>query len=117
MPLNSLSAQETTALAAYVAALKAHFGDQLVDVLLFGSKARGDAHPGSDIDVVVILDNPDSQAVSGARGLGFDILLAHGVFLSIRVMSRQQSQDLADMDSMFYRNLVRDGISLLPELA
>jgi hypothetical protein len=32
-------------------------------------------------------------------------------------MSRQQSQDLADMDSMFYRNLVRDGISLLPELA
>jgi len=117
MRANDLSAQETSALAAYVAALRARFGDQLVDVLLFGSKARGDAHPGSDIDVVVILNDPDSQAVSGARGLGFDILLAHGIFLSIRVMSRQQSQALADMDSMFYRNLMRDGVSLLPEWA
>jgi hypothetical protein len=117
MQLNSLSVQESAALAAYVAALQARFEDQLVDVLLFGSRARGDAHSGSDIDVVVILDNLDSAAFSDARGLGFDILLTYGVFLSIRVMSRQQSQELADMNSLFYRNLMRDGISLLPESA
>jgi predicted nucleotidyltransferase len=32
-----------------------HYGDRLVDVVLFGSQARGDATPGSDIDVMVVL--------------------------------------------------------------
>ncbi len=32
-----------------------HYGDRLVDVVLFGSQARGDALPGSDIDVMVVL--------------------------------------------------------------
>lgn len=30
-------------------------GEQLVAVYLYGSHARGDAHPGSDIDVFIIL--------------------------------------------------------------
>jgi len=32
-----------------------HYGNRLVDVVLFGSQARGDAAPGSDIDVMVVL--------------------------------------------------------------
>jgi hypothetical protein len=83
-------------------------------VLLFGSKARGDAHPGSDADVLVILDHPDAQAFSDARELDFDIWLAYQVLFSIRAMSQQNWQALAARQSLFYRNLVRDGISLLP---
>jgi hypothetical protein len=94
--------------------LQAHFGEQLLDVLLFGSRARDEAKPGSDIDVLVILATQEPTAFSHARGLGFDILLTYGVFLSIRVMSKQQWQDLATMDSLFYRNVSRDGVSLLP---
>jgi predicted nucleotidyltransferase len=35
--------------------LAEHYGDRLIDVVLFGSQARGDAAPGSDIDVMVVL--------------------------------------------------------------
>ena len=35
-------------------------GDRLSSVLLFGSWARGDAHPESDIDLLVVLDRVDS---------------------------------------------------------
>ena len=111
---HNLSEQEDTALRAYVHALQERLGPQLVDVLLFGSKSRGDAHPGSDIDVAVILDRPDAQALSDARGMGFDIWLAYQVLLSIRAMSRQSWQTLAARQSLFYRNLLRDGVSLLP---
>lgn len=114
MQVSSLSAQEMAALTTFVTALQERFGDQMVDVRLFGSRARGEARPGSDIDVLVILDTSAPPAFDEARGLGFDILLAHGVFLSIRVMSRQHWQTLAEMGSLFYRNLERDGISLLP---
>ena len=31
------------------------YGDRLVRLMLFGSQARGDAEPGSDIDVLVVL--------------------------------------------------------------
>jgi predicted nucleotidyltransferase len=36
--------------------LRRLYGDRLSSVLLFGSWARGDAHPESDIDLVVVLD-------------------------------------------------------------
>jgi predicted nucleotidyltransferase len=36
------------------------YGDRLRKVLLFGSWARGDAHPDSDIDLLVVLDQIDS---------------------------------------------------------
>jgi Uncharacterised protein family (UPF0158)/Nucleotidyltransferase domain len=40
--------------------LRQLYGDRLRSVLLFGSWARGDAHPESDIDLLVVLDRVDS---------------------------------------------------------
>jgi len=40
--------------------LRPLYGDRLRRVLLFGSWARGDAHPESDIDLLVVLDRVDS---------------------------------------------------------
>lgn len=40
--------------------LRRLYGDRLSRVLLFGSWARGDAHPESDIDLLVVLDRVDS---------------------------------------------------------
>ncbi|MGH3012856.1 MAG: UPF0158 family protein [Gaiellaceae bacterium] len=40
--------------------LRGLYGDRLTTVLLFGSWARGDAHPESDIDLLVVLDRVDS---------------------------------------------------------
>ena len=44
------------ALDDFVAAVKAEYGDRLRAVVLYGSYARGDARPGSDVDVMVVLD-------------------------------------------------------------
>jgi predicted nucleotidyltransferase len=37
---------------------QALYGPRLVRLVLFGSRARGDAEPGSDIDVLVVLEGP-----------------------------------------------------------
>jgi predicted nucleotidyltransferase len=50
------------AIAAAVAEeLRALYGARLKQVLLFGSWARGDAHPESDIDLLVVLDRIESR--------------------------------------------------------
>ncbi len=117
MPLNSTAAQVATALQAYVRTLQGRFGARFVDVLLFGFQARGDAADGSDNDVMVILDRPAENNLSEARGLAFDIWLTYRVLLSIRAFSRRGWQELGAMHSLFYRNVARDSVSLLPAAA
>lgn len=117
MAQSNLSRQETEAVRAYIDALQQRVGGKLIDAFLFGSKARGESHPDSDIDLMVILDHPTGDDLSQARGLAFDIWLAYQVFLSVRAMSRQHWQELAAVQSLFYRNAVRDAIPLLPVTA
>ena len=56
---------------AFVAALGEQFGNQLLFVGLQGSRARGEAHPGSDIDVVVILEQAGPAELAAYRTLLF----------------------------------------------
>jgi predicted nucleotidyltransferase len=47
--------------------LRELYGDRLRAVLLFGSWARGDAHPESDIDLLVVLDHVASASEEHRR--------------------------------------------------
>jgi predicted nucleotidyltransferase len=56
------------AIAATVAEeLRELYGGRLKQVLLFGSWARGDAHPESDIDLLVVLDRVESRSEERRR--------------------------------------------------
>jgi predicted nucleotidyltransferase len=115
--LTNLSDKEEGALRAYARTLESRFGSRLVEVSLFGSKARNEARADSDLDVAVILQQPSSEDLSEARGLAFDIWLNYGVLLSVRAMSQRGWEKLGSLQSLFYRNVKRDGISLLSRAA
>ncbi|MBM4301997.1 MAG: nucleotidyltransferase domain-containing protein [Deltaproteobacteria bacterium] len=38
--------------------LEQHYGDRFAGLILYGSQARGQAEPGSDIDLLVLLHGP-----------------------------------------------------------
>ncbi|MBI4125704.1 MAG: helix-turn-helix domain-containing protein [Deltaproteobacteria bacterium] len=50
--------QAKEAVEDFVRELKKEFGKQLSQVLIFGSYARGEATPESDVDVLVVLKEP-----------------------------------------------------------
>lgn len=80
MPANPLA---DPILARFRAALDALYGDRIERVVLFGSRARGDAHPDSDYDVAVFLqDLPDRwREMRRLAALETDILAETGAFI------------------------------------
>lgn len=50
-----MTSDERQALGALVGAVRVHYGKRLHDVLVFGSRARGEGRSDSDVDVAVVL--------------------------------------------------------------
>ncbi len=89
--------------------LAAIYGARLKGVYLFGSYARKEADPESDVDVLVVLDRVDrySQEVATTSPLISRLSLQHGVSLS-RVFVSQL--DWADRQTPFLANVREEAI-------
>jgi predicted nucleotidyltransferase len=116
MPGNSLdrlSPKEQNALTEYVQLLRERFGYLISTVALFGSVARGESTPDSDIDVLVVVASDDWRLHKQIRYLAADMCLKYEVSLSPRVWSVSHRQEMEDIQSLLYQNIRRDSIDLL----
>lgn len=50
-----------TLLADYLAEIQKIYGLHLKSVILYGSYARGDYTPESDVDIMILVDLPDDE--------------------------------------------------------
>ena len=91
--------------------LQRMYGDRLVKLILFGSHARGEANPDSDIDLLAVLKSPVSQVqeISYMSELCVKILLDYNELVSIIPMSEDRFN--AKTVSLL-RNIQREGIEL-----
>jgi len=71
----ALSENENHALKQFKDSLQQALGAQFTELKLFGSKARGDDRPDSDIDVLVIVTDGDWRICDVVYGIATDILL------------------------------------------
>lgn len=82
-------------------------------IILYGSQARGDSVDGSDIDILVIVDEPD-ESIRGLRKAIWDhtndISLEQDEVVSLILKSRKDYNRLSN--TLFYKNVARDGIEL-----
>jgi uncharacterized protein (UPF0332 family) len=109
-----LSEDEAAALTEYIQRLDQQYDGNLLLAILYGSKARGDADPDSDIDVLTVVRYLDDECERGISHIASDIGLAHNVLLAPRVMSEPHYRQLAEGKFTFYRNIQRDGLILYP---
>ena len=65
-------------------AIKALYGDTIERIVLFGSRARGDAKPGSDYDIAVFLKEMEQFGIESERlaEIETDILLNTGAVIN-----------------------------------
>jgi predicted nucleotidyltransferase len=89
--------------------LEALYGPRLVRMLLYGSQARGEAEPGSDIDVLVVLEGPvaPGEEIARTSDIIAALSLKHGVVLSRAFVS---SDRFEHEQSPLLRNIRREGV-------
>jgi predicted nucleotidyltransferase len=87
------------------------YGERLVQMMLFGSQARGDAEPESDIDVLVVLQGPvdSGEEIARTGELTAVFSLEHDVVISRVFVSAEQ---FFDEQSPLLLNVRREGIPL-----
>ncbi|MCX6842771.1 MAG: nucleotidyltransferase domain-containing protein [candidate division WOR-3 bacterium] len=90
--------------------LESLYGDRLRGLYLFGSYARGEAEPESDIDVLIVLDDVSDYPgeVNRTGFLASELSLRHGLSLSRVFLSRRAWTEGADF---FVKNVRQEGIA------
>jgi predicted nucleotidyltransferase len=108
----ALNAKEKSTLKQFKAALQQTLHSQLIELKLFGSKARGDDRPDSDIDLLVIVTDDDWHICDAVYDIATDIFLQTDIFISPKVISKSRFEQLQKEDTFFLRNISRDAIAV-----
>ena len=89
--------------------LETAHGERLRGVILYGSEARGEAGQESDIDVLVLLEDPVDYGRDLECNLGalYPLSLELGRRISARPISAREYETV---DCPLYRNAHREGI-------
>ncbi len=91
-------------------AVTSRLGAHLRQVLLFGSRARGDATDESDYDLLVVVDRVDAAVIDGIDAIAGQALLDHGVVLSVFPIA--QDDRASRRFSPLLINVAREGVAV-----
>ena len=130
--LPKLKDNERKALFELKKRLKEKFGDKLKKIILYGSKARGDSEPYSDIDVLIELSESSEEAKPGVISLkdgsrielpqvreeaksaishtAFEVGLEYDVLIICTVYSTGRLEMRKKLWMPFFENVIRDGV-------
>lgn len=107
-----LTAQEHIAVQAFFQRLHDSFRHVVQQTMLFGSKARGDSEPDSDIDILIIVEEESWPLRDAISVIAARVSLEHSVLIGPRVMGRDRWQRMQRERFGLYENMVREGIPL-----
>lgn len=109
--LKHLTDQEKAALSEFVARLQEKYADEVVLVVLFGSKVRGDFDEESDLDVLVVVEGDDRWPYwREITDLTSDLLLDYEVNISVLVFNEEHYRWLMKHRTPIYNNTTREGV-------
>jgi predicted nucleotidyltransferase len=84
----------------------------LYDARLFGSRARGEGHEYSDVDIALIVTPEGRARRHELYDVAFDVGVAHGIQLAPLVLTVEQFRELKERERLIALDIAREGIPL-----
>ena len=107
-----LTTVEQRALKRFKAAAESLLKDNLLDLRLFGSRARGEGTDESDLDVLVVLRRKDRAVCRRIVEEALEIDLVYDTNLAPTIFSAEEYQQNKEYQTPFYRNVERESLPL-----
>ncbi|WP_429885775.1 nucleotidyltransferase domain-containing protein [Geoalkalibacter halelectricus] len=94
--------------------LPAEVREHLARLILYGSRARGEAAEESDLDLVALVDDKTPELEAQMEEIAYSVMWDHDFkpIISLKVFSEQSFRQAAAKGFSFYRNVEREGIEL-----
>ncbi len=91
--------------------LEEQFGERIKEVVLFGSRASGEAREDSDYDVLIILDSKhDWDFWSKVMGFVYELELEYDILFNVFMISTDELRNSPRGAQPIFKNAVREGI-------
>jgi len=82
----------------------------IIEVILFGSRARGTNETDSDFDVCIIVEDLNTTIRDLIFTIAWEISLEEGVVITPLIFKREEVQDSPITESPIYNTILREGI-------
>lgn len=88
--------------------------DDICLIILYGSEARGEARPDSDVDLMVVLRHSDPESRSAVQDAVYDVMWERDFdrLISVYVLPADQFEGQRRRGFSFIRSVERDGVVL-----
>ncbi len=106
----SLTEKEWSAMRTFVRRVRDEVPDRDATAIVFGSRARGEGGPESDVDVVVVGATDDLRVRRLIFDLAYEVFLQTDVLISPLVFSRERFKALRQSGRRLARDIERDGV-------
>ena len=100
-------------LEEFLGAIKSRHAETVKDVVIYGSKARGDWHKDSDIDVLLILADEGEGERESVENLAYDLSVTADALPLVTTKTEGEWKQLGEAKAAFHRAVERDGVSVL----
>ena len=85
---------------------------EVVELYLYGSRARGDHRPDSDYDVFVVLRERTRDTIDLLYDAVVEVVCETGSLVSLKTVSREQFRRLVVEGNPLVANVLQDGVPL-----
>lgn len=109
-----MNAQDNRILMDLKARIVAAIPLQLRRIIVFGSRARGDATPDSDLDVITLVDTRMPDIERRLDDIAYSVMWDHDFrpMISLKVFSESQFETAVQKGVSFFRHVMQEGVTV-----